>query len=74
MTLHMKWLIGALVMFLGLVGLYFSANAKDGSLYFAGLAIFITCLLYVLLQIKLAYDDPAAGEKRADEAGAGKSR
>lgn len=69
MNVQMKWLTGALVMLLGLVGLYFSANAKDGSLYFAGLAIFVTCLLYVLLQIKLAYDSRAASEKTAGDAG-----
>lgn len=69
MTIQVKWLFGGFVMLLGLVGLYLAAHATDGGLYFAGLAVFVTCLLYVLLQIKLAYDQPAAGESKDGEIG-----
>ena len=73
MNLQVKWLMGAFVMLLGMVGLYLAVHATDGGLYFAGLAIFVTCLLYVLLQIKLTYDQRPTREAKGEEVGTGQS-
>ena len=67
----MKWLFGGFVSFLGLIGLFLSANAKDGELYFAGMAVFVTCVLYVLLQVKLSYDRSDAKKEASDRVGSG---
>ncbi len=56
MNIPMKWLTGGVVLLIGLVGLFLAANAKDGGLSFAGFAIFVTSLIYVLLQVKLSFD------------------
>ena len=56
------WIGGGLVALLGLVGLFFSANATDNGIYLFGLALFAFAVIYVFRQIKDAFD-------RAEEAG-----
>ena len=63
MSTAMKWVTGGVVLLIGFVGLFLAANATDGGLSFAGFAIFVTSLLYVLLQVKLSFDQKAPGKE-----------
>ncbi|MDJ0610311.1 MAG: hypothetical protein QNJ67_15145 [Kiloniellales bacterium] len=69
MNAAMKWVTGGVVLLIGLVGLFLAANATDSSLSFAGFAIFVTSLLYVLLQVKLSFDQKGAPGKEGGGAG-----
>jgi uncharacterized membrane protein HdeD (DUF308 family) len=50
-----RWIVGGLVMVIGLFGLYLASRADDQVMYYAGLALFIGGVLFNFYQIKHAY-------------------
>ena len=47
------WISGAAMSILGLLGLFMAARAGDSAIYFAGLALFVTSVLFVFVLIRL---------------------
>ena len=47
------WISGAAMSLLGLLGLFLAARAGDTAIYFAGLALFVTSVLFVFVLIRL---------------------
>ena len=50
------WIGSGIVALLGIVGLFLSANARDGGIYLFGLALFAFAVIYIFRQIKDAFD------------------
>ncbi len=50
-----RWIVGGLVMVIGLFGLYLSSQADEAIMYYTGLALFIGAVLFNFFQIKRAY-------------------
>jgi NADH:ubiquinone oxidoreductase subunit K len=50
-----RWIVGGLVMVIGLFGLYLSSRANEAIMYYTGLALFIGAVLFNFFQIKRAY-------------------
>jgi uncharacterized membrane protein HdeD (DUF308 family) len=50
-----RWIVGGLVMVIGLFGLYLASRADDQIMYYTGLALFIGGVLFNFFQIKHAY-------------------
>ena len=57
-----KTVISALVGILGIIALYFAARAHDGGIYYGGLVIFVTCVMFIFYQIKRHMDEVERGE------------
>ncbi len=51
-----KWIFGGVVSLVAVLALFFAAKATDTAIYYTGLAIFIACVLFVMYQIKRAFD------------------
>ena len=51
-----RWIMGAVTVILGLLGLFLAAHAHDPGLYYAGLALSVCATLFVFFMIKRAYD------------------
>ncbi|OAB57133.1 hypothetical protein AY599_09240 [Leptolyngbya valderiana BDU 20041] len=60
----LRFVIGALVGLLGLLGLFLAAGSHDG-LYQAGLIFALFCVLFIFWLIKRSYDE-ADRERQAD--------
>lgn len=52
-----KWILGGVVSLVAVIALFFAAKAHDNAIYFSGLGIFVACVLFVLYQVKLAFDE-----------------
>jgi UDP-N-acetylmuramyl pentapeptide phosphotransferase/UDP-N-acetylglucosamine-1-phosphate transferase len=52
-----KWILGAVVSLVAVIALFFAAKAHDNAIYYTGLGIFIACVLFVMYQVKLAFDE-----------------
>lgn len=52
-----KTITSTLIGLVGLIALFFSANAHDGGIYSGGLLIFALAVGYIFWQIKRAMDD-----------------
>lgn len=50
-----RWIVGGMVMVIGLFGLYLASRADDQIMYYAGLALFGAGVLFNFFQIKHAY-------------------
>lgn len=42
-----SWVLGGLIGFVGLVGLFLASRAVDGTLYWVGLLVFLFAVLFV---------------------------
>jgi hypothetical protein len=51
-----KFIVGGLVVLLGLIGLFLAASAKDDGIYLFGLAVAAFAVLWVFGAIKKAFD------------------
>lgn len=58
---------GALAGCLALLGLFFSANAIDGGIYYSGLLIFVTMLVYIFYLVKRQLDESEAARNARHE-------
>ncbi|HUL09450.1 MAG TPA: hypothetical protein VLV76_24170 [Candidatus Acidoferrum sp.] len=71
----LKWIASGVVGILGVVGLFFAANAHDRGIYVFGLGLAGFAVIYVFAQMKQGFDarDRAgsAGERESDVATAG---
>ena len=61
-----RWLAGAMVVILGLIGLFMSSGARDNAVYWFGLALFAFAVLFVFSQVRQAFD--AAERTESDSA------
>lgn len=52
-----SWVLGGLVGFLGLVGLFLASGAGTGGLYFGGLCLFGLSILLIGYLVKRRYDE-----------------
>jgi hypothetical protein len=52
-----RFILGGIVGVLGLLGLVGAADAESGSLYYAGLGVFVAALAYDAFLIKQACDE-----------------
>ena len=50
-----RWIVGGLVMVIGLFGLYLASRADEAIMYYTGLALFGGGVLFIFFQIKQAY-------------------
>ena len=50
-----RWIVGSLVIVIGLFGLYLSSRADEQIMYYIGLALFGGAVLFNFFQIKHAY-------------------
>jgi NADH:ubiquinone oxidoreductase subunit K len=50
-----RWVVGGLLMVIGLFGLYLSSRADEQIMYYTGLALFVGSVLFNFFQIKQAY-------------------
>ena len=50
-----RWIVGGLVMVIGLFGLYLASRADEPIMYYIGLALFGGGVLFNFFQIKQAY-------------------
>ena len=50
-----RWIVGGLVMVIGLLGLYLASRADEVIMYYTGLALFGGGVLFNFFQIKQAY-------------------
>jgi hypothetical protein len=50
-----RWIVGGLVMVIGLFGLYLASRADETIMYYTGLALFGGGVLFNFFQIKQAY-------------------
>lgn len=62
------WLLGGAMSLIGLFGLYLAARAVDSTIYFAGIAVSITCVLFVFIQIRLGIEPSDTGTRETPEA------
>lgn len=70
MGLMGRVIAGGFASLLGLVGLFFAANAIDGGIYYSGLLIFVTMLVYVFYLVRRQIDESeAAHRERAESVG-----
>lgn len=51
-----KWIGGAVIGLIGVLGLFLSAHAHDATFYGLGLAIFVVAVLVIGAMIKRHYD------------------
>ena len=51
-----KWIMGGVVSLLAVLALFFAAKAQDTAIYYTGLTVFVACVLFVMYQIKRAFD------------------
>ena len=56
-----KWVVGAAISVLALVGLIVSARAQDATMYWVGLAIFVFAVLFIFHMVKRSFDQAEAG-------------
>ncbi len=56
-----KWVVGATISVLALVGLIVSARAQDATMYWVGLAIFAFAVLFIFHMVKRSFDQEEAG-------------
>lgn len=54
-----RWVVGGLVMVIGLFGLYLASRADEAIMYYTGLALFVGAVLFNFFQIKQAYKKKA---------------
>jgi hypothetical protein len=60
-----RWVVGGMLMVIGLFGLYLSSQADDRIMYYAGLVLFIGTVLFNFFQIKRAYHKPGKHKSEA---------
>ncbi len=61
-----SWIVGAAMSLLALLGLFLAARAADPAIYIAGLALFVTGVLFVFVLIRLGSGNgrrPASGSR-----------
>lgn len=51
-----KWIAGGLIGLVGIMGLFVSAHAHAGAMYYAGLAVFVLAVLILFAMLKRHYD------------------
>ena len=51
-----KWIAGAAIGFIGVLGLFLAAHAHDGTFYYAGLAVFALAVLIIGAMVKRSFD------------------
>jgi hypothetical protein len=51
-----KWIVGAAVAVLALIGLVVAAKAHDTTMYWVGLAIFVFAILFIFNMVKRSFD------------------
>jgi hypothetical protein len=51
-----KWIAGAAIGLVGVLGLFMSANARDTTFYYLGLAVFVLAVLIIGAIVKRHYD------------------
>ncbi|MBM3600374.1 MAG: hypothetical protein FJX35_19410 [Alphaproteobacteria bacterium] len=56
-----KWIVGAAVAVLALIGLIVAAKAQDSTMYWVGLAIFVFAIGFIFNMVKRNFD--AADQK-----------
>lgn len=56
-----KWVVGAAISLLALVGLIVAARAHDATMYWVGLAIFAFAVLFVFHMVKRSFDQAEVG-------------
>lgn len=56
-----KAIISALVGVVGLIALYFAANAHDGGIYYGGLLIFVMAVAFIFALLKRSLDEAERG-------------
>lgn len=56
-----KWVVGAAMSLLALVGLIVAARAHDATMYWVGLAIFAFAVLFIFHLVKRSFDQAEAG-------------
>jgi hypothetical protein len=57
-----RTIISGVIGILGLIALYFAANAKDGGIYYGGLLIFAMAVGYIFYQVKRGLDEAERGQ------------
>jgi len=60
-----KTILSVLVGLLGLIALYFSANAQDGGIYYGGLVIFVVAVAFIFYQLKRYLDETEHRDRHA---------
>jgi Zn-dependent membrane protease YugP len=58
-----RWLAGAMVALLGLVGLFMSSGARDNAVYLFGLGLFAFAVLFIFSQVRQAFDAAERSER-----------
>ena len=56
-----QWVLGGVISILAIIALFFAAHAKDAAIHYTGLLIFVACVLFVMYQIKSAFDSQEGG-------------
>ncbi len=51
-----KWIVGGLVGLLGLGALIMAGQSQDPILHYSALGVFLICIVFVMLLIKLAFE------------------
>ncbi len=51
-----KWIAGAVIGLIGVLGLFLAAHAHDDALYYAGLAVFVLAVLIIGAMVKRNFD------------------
>jgi hypothetical protein len=51
-----KWIAGAAIGLVAVLGLFMSANAHDAAFYYLGLAVFVLAVLVIGAMMKRHYD------------------
>lgn len=59
-----KTILSGAVGVLGLIALYFAANATDSGVYYGGLLIFVVAVIFIFYQLKRGLDE---AEGKRDE-------
>jgi len=52
----MEWILGLVLAFLGIVGLFLASGAYDIGMYFFGLALFVFAVLFDFWLVKKHFD------------------
>ena len=57
-----RTIVGGFVTLIGLVALVVAARAVDTAVYLVGLSIFVLSVLFVMMQIKITFDERKSKE------------